>query len=266
MKRSILRSPSLAGACLFGMLMLALSGNAVPRDTGDGDGDEADPPALVPGYLDLRIAPRITGNAAAGREKSEACTACHGDDGIALVPSFPNLTGQHADFTYWQLVELKRGRHPSPMTPLVATLDDQDMRDMAVYYASLPVHPPAAATGSTAVDEAAEVDVALLERGHGIYLHGDAAKGIPPCQGCHGNDARGMPGADVANRNGYTPYASFPVLRGQQADYLQSKLTEYRNGDLHDSTGDFIMSGVGKRLDDDSIQAVSAWLSSLHQD
>jgi len=246
------------------LLLLALAGGLLGLAHAASGADEDTPaPALQPRYLDLRAAPRIAGDAAAGKEKSLVCSACHGEDGGGTAPPFPNIGGQRADFFYWQLVELKRGRHPSPMTPLVSTLDDQDMRDLAAYYASLPLHPAAAGAGD---DAAGTMDAALLEKGRDLYLHGDPAKGIPPCQGCHGPDARGMPGADVADRNGRTPYAAFPVLRGQQAAYLQTKLGEYRAGDLHDSTGDFIMSGVGKRLDEDSIQAVSSWLSSLRED
>ncbi len=261
MKRPALLLAALAGAGLFGMAAPGQPGlaHAAPQAATGASGDEAPAPVLEPRYLDLRTAPRIAGNVAAGREKAEVCSACHGNDGVGTAPPFPNIGGQHADFLYWQLVELKRGRHPSPMTPLVATLDDQDMRDMAAYYASLP---PRAAPA----DDTEPVDAALLERGRALYLHGDPAKGIPPCQGCHGSDARGMPGAGVADRNGHTPFATFPALRGQQALYLQGKLGEYRNGDLQDSTSDFIMSGVGKRLDEDGIQAVSAWLSSLRED
>ncbi|HBN53477.1 MAG TPA: cytochrome c4 [Stenotrophomonas sp.] len=245
------------------LLFLVAGGLLGLAHAANGADDDAPAPPLHPRYLDLRTAPRIAGDAAAGKEKSLVCSACHGEDGGGTAPPFPNIGGQRADFFYWQLVELKRGRHPSPMTPLVSTLDDQDMRDLAAYYASLPLHPAAAGASD---DAAGTMDAALLEKGRDLYLHGDPAKGIPPCQGCHGPDARGMPGADVADRNGRTPYAAFPVLRGQQAAYLQTKLGEYRAGDLHDSTGDFIMSGVGKRLDEDSIQAVSAWLSSLRED
>lgn len=259
MKRPVLLLFVLCGGALLGLSSPGLSGLAHAA----GADDDTPVPALHPRYLDLRTAPRIAGDAAAGKEKSLVCSACHGEDGGGTAPPFPNIGGQRADFFYWQLVELKRGRHPSPMTPLVSTLDDQDMRDLAAYYASLPLHPAAAGASD---DAAGTMDAALLEKGRGLYLHGDPAKGIPPCQGCHGPDARGMPGADVADRNGRTPYASFPVLRGQQAAYLQTKLGEYRAGDLHDSTGDFIMSGVGKRLDEDSIQAVSTWLSSLRED
>lgn len=237
-----------------------LAGLAPVASGADGDAPAA---TLHPRYLDLRAVPRISGDAAAGKRKSQVCGACHGDDGGGTAPPFPNIGGQRADFAYWQLVELKRGRHLSPMTPLVSTLDDQDMRDLAAYYASLPLPAARAGTGDTPAEP---VDAALLEHGRALYLHGDAAKGIPPCQGCHGADARGMRDADVADRNGRTPYATFPVLRGQQAAYLQSKLAEYHEGDLHDSTSDFIMGGIGRRLDADSIQAVSSWLSGLGED
>lgn len=245
---------------LFGIALTLGTAQAQAED----EADQVPASELKPRYLDLRVAPRITGDIAAGKAKAQVCSVCHGDDGYtATAPSFPNIGGQHADFAYWQLVELKRGRHPSPMTPLVSTLSDQDMRDMAVYYASLPAPAAAAAPAETA-DE--PLDTALVERGHVLYLQGDTEKGIPPCQGCHGSDARGMPGADSPNRNGHTPYASFPSLRGQHAVYLQSKLAEYHNSDLRDSTSDFIMGAVGKRLDAESIQAVSAWLSTLPHD
>src|SRR3546814_7696659 len=94
-------------------------------------------------------------------------------------------------------------------------------------------------------------------------MAGDPAKGIPPCQGCHGVDASGHADPLRTDRDGHAPYASYPALRGQQSIYLQIKLAEYRDGKMDDSTTDFVMSGIGKRLDDDSIQALSAWLSSL---
>ncbi len=187
------------------------------------------------------------------------CAACHGPAGIAIAPAFPNLAGQRADFLYWQLVGFKADPE-SPMAPLVADLGEDDMRNLAAYYASLA---PAAAAGSEAAPDAAAADPALLERGQALYLAGDPAKGIPPCQGCHGADARGRADALVPDRNGRTPYAAFPALRGQQQAYLQAKLVEYRDGRHHAATTDFVMTGVGERLDDDSIQALSAWLSSL---
>jgi cytochrome c553 len=58
-------------------------------------------------------------------------------------------------------------------------------------------------------------------------------------------------------------YAAYPSLRGQYAPYVIARLTSFREGLPHDSTNDFIMGGVAHTLDDASIQAIAAWLSSL---
>ena len=225
--------------------------------------------------LDLRRITPLQGDAVAGKTKAAVCSACHGEQGVAIVPIFPNLAGQRAEYLYWQLIEYKRGNlPPSTMTPLVADLSDADMRDIARYYASLPANPPLAAAPATseaepadaATDEApAPPDPALIAKGEALYLGGDPAQGIPPCQGCHGADALGFPDAMKPDRNGHVPYAVFPILRGQQHDYLQIRLAQYQSGAIDDSTADKVMNSVGHRLDSDSIAAISAYLSGLHQ-
>lgn len=209
-------------------------------------------------FHDLRRLHPIQGNVAAGQTKSEVCSACHGPTGTAIAPIFPNLAGQSANYLYWELVEYKDGALPeSPMAPLVATLSDQDMRDLAAYFsAQAPVAPAADAAVSPP-------DPVLLEHGERLYLSGDPSKGIPPCQGCHGTDARGHALAAQPNRNGQAPYAIYPALRGQQSAYLQTRLAAFRDGGLAHSSNDHVMSGVGARLDDESIRALSAWLNSL---
>lgn len=210
------------------------------------------------GFLDLRRIVPITGDAQAGKEKAKLCTTCHGEQGIAIVPFFPNLAGQRVDYLYWELVSYRRGARPqSAMTPLTDTLSDKDARDLAAYYAALAPSAPAASA------EAAPADQAQLQRGEELYLRGDVARGIPPCQGCHGPDARGHVRVRQADAAGYAPYAVYPALRGQQPAYLKATLEEFRAGESTDSTGDFVMTGIGRRLDDRSIDAVSAWLASL---
>ena len=59
---------------------------------------------------------------------------------------------------------------------------------------------------------------------------------------------------------------ALPMVHAENGDlvaYLQAKLTEFRDGKLHHSTNDQVMTGVGTRLDDASILAISTWLSSL---
>jgi cytochrome c553 len=141
------------------------------------------------------------------------------------------------------------------MTPIVSTLDDKAMRDLSVYYGGLKPAPPQ--PGAPAPD------AQQVQRGQQLFANGDAARGIPACSGCHGSDARGFPEAGRIDSNGHAPFMVYPALRGQQAQYLQTRLAQYRGGTLRDSTTDFIMNGVAQTVDDDSVQAVAAWLSSL---
>ena len=257
------------------VLMLALFAGASAQDSTPAPDTTpvADAPAAAeaesppaPAYLDLRRIRLVMGDAAAGQSKSELCAACHGPQGTAIVPMFPNLAGQRIDYLYWKLVGYKQGAYPtSAMAPLASTLEEADMRDLAAYYASLPgSRSSVTADGAQdATDATAPSSPQVLERGEQLYQVGDVAKGIPPCQGCHGSDARGHPLAGVVDAAGHAPYAVFPALRGQKSQYLQAKLGEFHAGTLHASTADFVMSGVGRRLDEESIQALSAWLSSL---
>jgi cytochrome c553 len=205
--------------------------------------------AAAPRYADLRHIEPVHGDAAAGAKKATVCFACHGADGASVAPTFPRLAGQRADFLYHRLVSFKRAdpKDPyysvSPMTPNVASLSDTDMRDLAAYFSSQT--PPA--TTATA---------AAPGNGEALFLAGDPARGIPPCQGCHGADAGG-------SSIGTGQYAAYPSLRGQYAPYLIARLTSFHKNLPHDTTNDFIMGGVAQTLDDESIQAIAAWLSSL---
>lgn len=260
MKRSLLpllvTASSLAG--LLALSHATAQDTAAPTDTSAPAAvtTQAHPIAV---QTDLRRITPIQGDAAAGKAKSTVCAACHGANGMSIAPTFANLAGQPADFLYWQLRDFHATALPtSPMTPMVAKLSEQDMRDLAAYYASLPPSTPAPATTA-----GAPTDSAVLQQGQSIYLNGNPAKGIPPCQGCHGADATGHPDALRVDANGYTPYAVYPALRGQPFLYLRTQLGRYRSGELQHSTADRIMGPVAHRLDDDSITAIAAWLASL---
>jgi len=203
--------------------------------------------AAAPGYMDLRHIDPVHGDAAAGAKKAAMCFACHGATGVSVAPTFPRLAGQRADYLYQRLVSFKRAdpKDPyysvSPMTPNVAHLSDTDMRDLATYFSSQT--PPATAGAAPG-------------KGEALDLAGDPARGIPPCQGCHGAGAGG-PSISTGQ------YATYPSLRGQYAPYLIARLTSFHKNLPHDTTNDFIMGGVAQTLDDESIQAIAAWLSSL---
>jgi cytochrome c553 len=209
-----------------------------------------------PRYTDLRAIEPIHGNARAGAQKVTVCASCHGADGVSVAPTFPRLAGQRADYLYHRLQSFKHAnpKDPyysvSPMTAMAARLSDTDMRDLAAYFAGQTPRVPDApvAPGVTTPG--------VTTPGERLYLYGDATHGVPPCQGCHGADANGPGRVDGQ-------YAAYPALRGEYAPYVMARLTHYREGAPSDTSNTFIMHGVAQTLDDDSIQALAAWLSSL---
>jgi cytochrome c553 len=202
-------------------------------------------------YTDLRSVEPIHGDAAAGATKATLCFACHGANGTSIAPTFPRLAGQRLDYLYHRLLVFKRAsaKDPyyskSPMTAMAAPLSDSDMRNLAAFFASQDPRPGAAPTSAGS-----------FEKGAQLFSAGDPTRGIPPCRGCHGAEARGT---SVATG----PSAVYPVLRAQYSPYIVARLTSFRADLPHDTTSDFIMSNVAHTLDDDSIQAIAAWLSSL---
>jgi cytochrome c553 len=209
------------------------------------------PSPALPRYTDLRRIEPIHGGAAAGAKKAAVCHACHGV-GAPVAPTFPRLAGQRPDYLYHRLVSFKTAGTRDPyysqslMRSQVANLNDADMRDLAVYFSA---QTPTAGT-------AASASPALVRKGKTLFLEGDSARGTPPCQGCHGEDAQGAPMSAGQ-------YAAYPSLRGQSSLYIVARLTSFHNKQPHDTTNDFIMGDVASTLDNDAIQAIAAWLSSL---
>ena len=91
------------------------------------------------------------GNPAAGESKSQTCASCHGENGASNNPTYTKLAGQYESYLYQSLKQYKSGtRENAIMSGMVASLSDQDMRDLAAYYAaqsgevySLPRNAPA---------------------------------------------------------------------------------------------------------------------------
>lgn len=77
------------------------------------------------------------GDPAAGKEKSQTCTACHGEDGISVAPQFPILAGQYEDYLVAALRQYRSGkRRNAVMSGFATGLSDQDIADLAAWYAS----------------------------------------------------------------------------------------------------------------------------------
>jgi cytochrome c553 len=87
--------------------------------------------------IGLMAMPVYAGDAAKGKEKSAPCAACHGATGISAAPVFPNLAGQKEEYLKAQMKAFKDGtRKNDMMAPMVAGLSDEDIDNLAAFFAS----------------------------------------------------------------------------------------------------------------------------------
>ena len=183
----------------------------------------------------------VTGSVDAGQKKAEMCIGCHGIPGyqnsFPEIHKVPKISGQSDKYIVSSLVAYKKGerKHPS-MRGIAASLSEQDMADLAVFYASqvgkAPAETPRAASVATA---------ALIEKG--------------ACASCHG--------ANFAKPIDPT----YPKLAGQHADYLFVALKAYTvegNNVVGRSNG--IMAGIAKQFKPAEMREMAKYLGSLEGD
>ena len=182
------------------------------------------------------------GDADAGQAKAALCAACHGVDGNSVVPNWPKIAGQHAAYLQRQITLIKGGDRPVPeMAGIAMSLSDQDIQDLAAYFASQTTSPGLA-------------DEALRASGEQLYRSGNPATDIPSCMSCHGPAGEG------------NPLSGYPQLAGQHAVYSEKMLTGFRTGTTWgaDDASSKIMTDVANRLTDAEIKAVASYIQGLH--
>jgi len=172
-----------------------------------------------------------------GRRLAYGCTACHGSGSLSASPAYPYIDGQDAHYLYKQLHDFRgKTRNNPQMTGVAASLSDQDMADIAAYYADRPGPAPARGSShSTVVD--------LIRRGAGARM-------IPACSGCHGPGGEGNSG-----------YYGMPVLAGQKAVYLSIALRQYRAGTRANDVYS-VMRAVAENLTDNEITALGKYYAT----
>ena len=78
-------------------------------------------------------------NAMEAPAKQATCVGCHAADGNSVVPNFPKLAGQHAAYLEKQLKDFRGGfRKDATMAPFAKNLTDQEIKDLAAYFAAQP--------------------------------------------------------------------------------------------------------------------------------
>lgn len=170
------------------------------------------------------------------------CAACHGADGNSAMAMWPKLAGQHAAYTARQLKLIQSGARPVPeMAGIVADLSEQDIEDLAAFFAAQASAPAVA-------------DPELVAEGELIYRAGIPKTSVPACMACHGPAGEG------------NPLAGYPALAGQHSNYTAKMLTGFRSGtSWGDEDGESqVMVGVATLMTEPQIKAVSSYIQGLY--
>jgi cytochrome c553 len=177
-----------------------------------------------------------TGDPVAGKEKSQLCQGCHGEEGISIEGLIPKLAGQYGKYIAKELRNYQAGtRSHQIMNAMAATISDDDLADIAAYFASRPKMKGAGSNN---------------ELGKKLFVRGDISRTIVACINCHGVNGKGL-----------TPNTSmFPVIGGQQKDYIRRQLVNFRKGDRTNSPNG-IMNRITQKLTDDELEALADYVS-----
>ena len=177
-----------------------------------------------------------SGDPVAGKQKSELCQGCHGEQGISIEGLIPKLAGQYAKYIAKELRNYQSGtRSHQIMNAMAGTISDDDLADIAAYFASRPKMKGAGSDNAV---------------GKKIFLHGDLSRTVVACINCHGVNGKGL-----------TPNTSmFPVIGGQQKDYIRRQLVNFRKNERTNSPN-LIMNRITHKLSDDEIEGLADYIS-----
>src|SRR5690625_4471413 len=172
------------------------------------------------------VAAALTGgNIDAGTGMAAGCACCHGADGNSINPQFPKLAGQNAGYIYQQLQLFQSGeRHSLIMASVIGLLSEQDMKNLAAYFAAQDIKPGEASSTERA------------KAGAAIYQKGKPEEEVAACSSCHGP-------AGLGNEA-----AGFPRIAGQHSVYLEKELNAFRGGTRGDSPQAAIMYSIARGM------------------
>ncbi len=171
------------------------------------------------------------------------CAACHGADGNSPASANPNLAGQVPEYIAKQLRNFKSIdgkpalRNNAIMAGMAATVPDEEIPNVAAWFASQKAKPAAAK------------DESKIALGQKLWRQGDFKKGVPACAGCHGPAGAGLP-------------AQYPKLAGQFPEYTEAQLKAFRTEERANDP-EKMMRMIAAKLSDVEIKAVAEYAAGL---
>ncbi len=180
----------------------------------------------------VAASPASAADIAAGKEKAELCSGCHGENGISQMENIPSLAAQPDLFIQWQLVFFRSGtRKNEQMQPILEQIDNNDIRNLGAYFASL--KPPEGKKPDDNPDLSAKGAQAAAGR---------------RCASCH---TESYGGTKAVSR-----------IAGQREDYLVKALRDYKSG-VRAGGGMAAMAEVAYSLSEEEITALAHYLAHL---
>ncbi len=168
----------------------------------------------------------------AGEERTLLCQYCHGADGNSLKPEVPNLAAQNIGYLLQQIEHFSSGtREDYVMNQLAENFNAEDKVNVTLFYHHQALKPQT-------------VPAELAARGRPLYQQ--------LCRDCHGEDGHGS--------------ETLARLAGQRAEYVDLALRLFRDeaaGKAGLQRRNPLMAGVARRLDDEQIEAIAAYVAQM---
>jgi cytochrome c553 len=165
-------------------------------------------------------------------DKTQACGACHGENGVPLDKSWPVIWGQHQGYLYLQLRDFKSGARKSDvMGPIAQALERDDMLAIALYFS-----------------QKAWPDLRQARANEAVAARAARANTSVGCTGCH--------------QAGYLGEGTQPRLAGQSADYILRSMMDFRSHARGNNPG---MSDLMNAASEDDLRALAAYLAGLQR-
>jgi cytochrome c553 len=178
----------------------------------------------------LPFDPAAAADASQGEEMAAACAACHGENGNSKTENIPSLAGHPAPYLTIQLILFReQQRQNEVMTPLAKALSDEDIENLAAYFA-----------GQKRIPMGPAAEPALVAGGKETA---DAHR----CGTCHLPD--------------YSGREQIPRLAAQREDYLAKTMRDYRTGLRSGLDG--MMTSVLHPVTNEQIAALATYLAQL---
>lgn len=181
-------------------------------------------------FLLASLVPHAHAGLEEGRQKAQVCFGCHGPEGNSVATTVPSIAGQPRQFIVTALFMFREGRRVNEaMKPFVEKLSNTDLNDLALYFSSQKMTPPA---------RKAEPDV--VARGKAVTEKNN-------CVQCHTAALTGQ--------------QHIPRLAGQHKDYLLEQLKGFKAARRADFDG--TMTSAAQALTVEELEPLAEYLATI---